>query len=363
MVSTSDIQKWHIQPYHMNGLNWTLVPNDPKQDNIVIVTGFMPSWWTHEYGITFGKDFHLDAAVHKSTLIKMASILKERFADVPNFFFSPFDYENSYPTERRYGDAFIPAIFGDEVSFDEASGHPYAKTLNPTDEQASKITAVDVENNHVFRSILEKRRDPNSPITGEMGLEGVINIGYKLRGQEMFVDLIAKPELIDHIFSVVYETINTVTHRIRQWQDPMHTRPSYFVNCNCLVNMLSPEMYKSRLLKFDKRFNESFDIFGIHTCNWTVDPYLDAIAEIKGLGYLDMGPETDIEKVHKLFPDLTPAVFYELEKVRSLSISEIRGEIAELGKRIGRGYILFCDLEVGTGDDHIKAAYEVASKL
>jgi hypothetical protein len=66
LTTQHDTPKYHIQPYHMNGLNWRLVPDDPGRDNIVIVTGFMPSWWTEEYGITFGADFHLDLDVHRA---------------------------------------------------------------------------------------------------------------------------------------------------------------------------------------------------------------------------------------------------------------------------------------------------------
>jgi hypothetical protein len=347
----------------MNGLNWALVPDDPGRDNVVIVTGFFPSWWTQEYGIIFGEDFHLDPEVHKSTLVKMSSLLNERFADVPNFFFSPFDYENSYPTERRYGDAFIPAIFGHEVSFDTASGHPYSEVMNLSDEQAGALTVPDVGDNPVLRSVLDQRPDESVAVAGELGYEGVINIGYRLRGEPMYMDLMDDDDVIDHIFEVVYQTIDTTAHTVRQWQDPAHTKPTHFINSNCLVNMMSPKMYADRLLKFDQRFNESFDIFGIHTCNWTVDPYLDAIAEIEGLGYLDMGPESDLDKIHRLFPELAPTVFYPLERIRDLSTSELCKDITELGKRIGRGYILFCDLETETSDDKIKAAHEAAAPL
>ena len=353
----------HIQPYHMNGLNWTLVPDDPNRDNIVVVTGFMPSWWAHEYGITFGADFHLDPVVHNNTLARMASILKTRFADIPNFFFSPFDYENSYAVERRYGDAFVPALFGDKVSFDDASGHPYAEMLSLSDEQAISLSVPEIENNAVLHSILERHGDSGCPMVGEMGLEGVINIGYRLRGLQTYIDMIDKPDVIDHVFDVVYETINAAAHAIRKWQSQAHATPTYFVTCNCLINMISPEMYRTRLLKFDQRFNDSFDIFGIHTCNWTVDPYLDAISQIEGLGYLDMGPQSDLDRIHALFPDLTPSVFFHPEKLRALSTNEIEREISELGQRIIRGYILLSDLEVGTSDEQIKAAYGAASQV
>ena len=70
---------YHIEPYHMNGLNWRLMPDDPEMDNIIVVTGFMPAWWEIEYGITFGKAFHLDAETHRNTLMKThKSILNSR---------------------------------------------------------------------------------------------------------------------------------------------------------------------------------------------------------------------------------------------------------------------------------------------
>jgi len=361
-VSNFSQVKHHIRPYHMNGLNWRLSPDKLDRDNMVIVAGFMPAWWTKEYGITFGSDFHLNAEVHRNTLAEMEAILRERFADLPNFFCGD-DYANSYPVERRYGDAFIPALFGSEVVFDDASGHPFAKCLLLSDEDARNLEVPDVVNNPIFKSLLKQRQNENVRVTGELGFEGVINIAHKLRGEEMFVDMIQEPDLIHHVFEVVYQTIDSVVHLIREWQNPDHIKPNCFVHCNCLINMISAEMYRQQLLEFDQRFSKSFDVFGMHTCNWTVDPYLDAIAEIENLDYLDMGADSDLDRVHRLFPDLCPSVFVHPQKFRSMSPSEINNEITELGKRIGKGYILLSDLEAGTTDDQIRAAYEAASQF
>ncbi|MCK5343331.1 MAG: hypothetical protein KAR20_07995, partial [Candidatus Heimdallarchaeota archaeon] len=228
---------------------------------------------------------------------------------------------------------------------------------------AASLDVPEIKTNPVLTSIFSQYADNNFPVVGELGLEGVVNIGYRLRGQQMYMDLFDKPELLEHVFRVVYETIDSTAHAITKWRDPQSSKPSYFVNCNCLVNMMSPQMYEKYFLKFDRLFNQSFDYFGIHTCNWTVDPYLDMIAEVGKLEYLDMGTDSDLDKVHKLFPDLTPSVFFHPEKLRSLSLSQIESEITELGKKIGRGYILFSDLAVGTSDEQIAAAYGAASKF
>ena len=76
-----------------------------------------------------------------------------------------------------------------------------------------------------------------------------------------------------------------------------------------------------------------------------------------------MGPESDLDKVHRLFPELKPTVFFPPERFRSLEIGQIRKEISELGKRINKGYILLSDLETGTKDSQIRAAYEEAARL
>jgi hypothetical protein len=357
-----DTPNYHIQPYHMNGLNWRLVPDDPDRDNIVMVTGFMPSWWTEEYGITFGSDFHLDLDVHRATLARMESILGERFGDLPNFDCGD-DYANTDPMERRYGDALIPALFDAQVSFDEASGHPYASNLALTVEQVEQLEAPDITRHPVTQLLLPAHEDDGLRTTGELGFEGVINIAYQLRDQDLFLDMIDSPRRTRHLYDVIWQTINDFVHLVRAWQDPAGSRPTYFVNCDCLVNMISGETYHQQLLEFEQRFYDSFDLYGIHTCNWTIDPYLDAMAEIPKLAYLDMGPGTDIDRVHKLFPDLCPSVMVHPQWLRETSEQEIAQGITELGKRIGRGYILFSDLEIGTRDSQIRAAYDAAARL
>ena len=68
---------YHIKPYHMNGLNLKLLPVDERKFNITVITGFMPACWEEEYGIIFGEACHVDAAVHRNTLLRMQALLRE----------------------------------------------------------------------------------------------------------------------------------------------------------------------------------------------------------------------------------------------------------------------------------------------
>ncbi len=353
-------RKYRIEPYHVNGLNWRLVPCDLVRNDVTVVLGFMPNWWEQEYGIRFGRGFHLDYKVHRDTLVRMERILHDRFGNLPGFM-SREDYSCSYPFERRWGDALIPALFGCEVSFDEVSGHPYAYELGLEDGRVLDLAVPNIESHPVTQSVRPGTDNEGLEVKGELGFEGVINVAYKLRGQPLFVDMVDAPERARHIFEVVWKTIDEFVRMVRTWQDPLADRPTYFVNCNCMVNMLSPQMYEEQLLEFDKQFAQQFELFGIHTCNWTVDPYLDSIKQIKDLAYLDMGADSNLEKVHELFPRLYPAVFLHPEEFRSLSPGDITKEVTRIGKALGKGYVLLSDLEVGTSDDQIRAAYEAAA--
>jgi hypothetical protein len=363
MGNRAGIQDFHIQPYHMNGLNWRMVPDGSEIGNIVVVTGFMPAWWEFEYGIAFGTEFHTNFEIHQHTLARMASALEKRFGDLPNFFCGD-DYANTYPCERRYGDGFIPALFGSRVDFEDESGHPFAESMELTDSEVERLTIPDVKNHPVIRLILDEKKAGFMRTTGELGFEGVLNIAFKLRGQEIFVDMIQKRELFHHLCDVVCGTIEAVVHLVRRWQDPEHRKPTYFVTCNCLMNMISGEMYRELLFEFDERLSRSFDLFGIHTCNWKVDPYLEVIAEIgTRLGYLDMGNESDVHMVHELFPEVRPSVFIHPEHIRRKSVEEIKREVTDTCKKLNRGYILLSDLEAGTDDRKIRAVYETAAKF
>ncbi len=354
---------YRIQPYHMNGLNWRIVPETSETGNIVVVTGFMPAWWEAEYNITFGTDFHTNFRVHQKTLVKMESLLKERFGDLPNFFCGD-DYANSYACERRYGDGLVPALFGGKVEFEDESGHPFAVSMDLTDEEAENLTIPDLQHHPVIETILDPEKGGFESVSGELGFEGVLNIAFKLRGQEIFVDMIQKRQLFQHMCSVVNETIDKLVHMVREWQDPGHTRPTFFVTCNCLMNMISNTMYEDQLFSFDTSFSNSFEMFGMHTCNWIVDPYLDAIAKISDtIDYLDMGCYSDLDRVHKLFPGLRPAVFIHPEIIRQSELSEIGEKVSELCKKLISGSILLSDLEAGTDDSAIRKVYEVAAKF
>ena len=361
----SNNHKYRIQPYHINGLNWRLVLDDPKRDNIIIVAGFMPSWWYKEYEITFGKEYHSNPEVRKITLVKCQRLLKERFGHLPNFFCG-YDYQSSYPVERPYGDALIPGLFGCSIIYDTASGHPFAEQLHLADDRVFALEIPDIKNHPLIESIYPFPQEdvPKNTVIGELGLEGVLNIALKLCGEQIFIDMITNPDRAHHVFRVIAETMDQLGHLACERRDPESKKPTYLTTCNCTINMVSGDMYRKQLLAYDQHLYESFDIFGIHNCPWPIDQYLKSYAQMKSLAYLDMGMESDIDLVHRLFPDLTPSVFfYPPDEFRRLSIPQIKKETTELGKRIGRGYVLLQDIEVGTTDAQIEAAYEAASKL
>lgn len=362
MTVGTGAQGFHIQPFHINGLNWRIVPDGSEVGNIAVITGFMPAWWESEYGITFGTEFHENFEMHQQTLAGMEAVVRIRFGDLPNFFCGD-DYADACPCERRYGDAFVPALFGSKVDFEDESGHPFAECMKLTDTEVEGLTVPEVKNHPEVRQVLDDGICGRSRVTGELGFEGVLNNAYRLRGQETFVDMIHRPNLFHHLCDVICETMDQAVHLYRDWQDPKHIRPTYLVTCNCLMNMISAKMYEELLFPFDERLSRSYDLFGIHTCNWTVDPYLEAIAHIADIAYLDMGPKSDLGRVHDLFPNLHLSVFIHPEFLSERSVKEIQEEVGGLCEKLGKGFILLSDIEAGTDDRQIRAVYETGAEF
>ncbi len=353
------MKKWHICPHIAPScaLNWHLVPDEQSEGEVTVVTGFLPTWWARNYGIIINEEWHINPEVRRESLIHMEEFLQERFSRLPNFFCGP-GYKGSYPIEFAYGCELVPALFGCPLVY-SADGYPFSNPLKLSQEQAIRLETPNLDNSPLLKSLWTiPPEQPNKRVTGQLGVEGVLNIALKLRGEEIFIDMLNDKPLACHIFEVITETLIQLVHKIRKWQDPQKNMPTYIVTSNCTVNMISGEMYQDLLLSYDLKLAHAFDIFGMHNCGWRVDPYIDSYAKIEDLAYLDMGGDTDIARVHKAFPQLSLTFFYPPDVFRRQNPDQIYTEIKNIGKAINKGYILLSDLDVGVGDEQVIAAYE-----
>jgi hypothetical protein len=106
-----------------------------------------------------------------------------------------------------------------------------------------------------------------------------------------------------------------------------------------------------------------FGLLGIHNCAWTADAYLAHYARVPGVGYIDMGIDSDLARARLLFPTARRALMYTPMDLANKSMTEIRADLRRIGAEYGPSDVVFADVEAGTPDSRIVAAARACAQL
>ena len=155
------------------------------------------------------------------------------------------------------------------------------------------------------------------------------------------------------------ETVKRVQSRQRASGFPINL----LSNSNCVINMISSDMYEEFVLPYDIKISKEFERFGIHTCNWNATPYIDSLRKIPKMGYIDMGMDTDMKRMKEVFPDARRAVLYSPVKIEELSLEEITADLKKIRDDISPCDIVLADIESTTPEDRVRDVLEIVRKL
>ncbi len=313
--------------------------------------GFTPAWYRQYLDIDFGERWHTDPVYRKESVLDMRRILNQRF---PDTHFGNTDLPLDLLT-GTHGACTIAGIYGIPIRYEKQNWPAYESNYF-TDEQMSELVPPDLDSNPFFNALLEQVvqiKTMQGSVTGFINWQGILNNAQRLRGQQLFMDMYERPELVKHLFECVYKTMTDAAKRLYKVQADAGFKVSFFTISNCLVNMLSADLYREFVLPFDKRLAEEFGCIGIHNCAWTADPYLESYAEIPNVGYIDMGLHSDLVKSKELFPQARRAIMYTPMDLANKSYQEILADLERIATDYGPCDIVAADIEAGTPDDRI----------
>jgi hypothetical protein len=165
--------------------------------------------------------------------------------------------------------------------------------------------------------------------------------------------MIDKPDLTTHFFDVITDIMIRMVWSIQIKQRASGFNANHISIANCVMNMISPEMYEEKLLQFDTRIAESFEVFGVHTCEWDVTPYLEVLKKLPKVGYLDMGMMSDMPRVRAEFPDVRRAVLYSASALRDKDFSEITRDMEKIHRELAPCDVVIPDIINETPDKRI----------
>ncbi|MFQ5794170.1 MAG: hypothetical protein ACE5JP_03865 [Candidatus Bipolaricaulia bacterium] len=326
--------------------------------------GFTPKWYRDALDIDFDEPWHKDPAYRLSAMIRMGRELKRRFGSIPIGGVENPDEPADLIT-GTFGTSFVAAIYGVPIQY-HPENWPWSKHQFLSDEQLNRLEPPDLDSNPFFTAFLEQVEwiaRETGRTEGFINWQGVLNNAYRLRGEHLLVDMLQEPTRTRHLFECVAMTMIAGARRLYEVQHQTGVHIQHFTVSNCLVNLVSPELYRDLLLPFDRCIAETFGLIGVHNCAWNADHYVEHYATIPHLGYVDMGMESDLPRAKQVFPHARRAIMYTPMDVADKRSAEIRSDLEQIAREYGPCDMVFADIEAGTPDERVLELVKLCEEI
>mgnify|MGYP001037765673 CR=1 FL=1 len=339
-------------------------PTDGTESPMRVVLGFEPAWFHKRCEVDVSERWHKDPYYRYQTLKRMKAELVKAF---PSVSYWDLSYEEDLATiSGCYGAYVIPQVFGLPLL--------YAPDRWPLVDPEKKLSIEEIENLDIEKLLqgpfveelfhqMDVIESEWGKIHGYLNWQGILNNAFHLRGQEIFTDTYERPDFVNQFLSLICEVMIRLATRAQERQ----RRSGFYVNqfsvSNCVVNMISPEMYRKFVFPHDRRIALSFERFGVHTCNWNITPYLEVLKELPNLGYLDMGMMSDMMKVKEMFPETRRAVMYSPVILQDAPLETIRSDMEKILQELSPCDIVMADIQATTPDERVRELLETCRGL
>jgi hypothetical protein len=321
------------------------------------------------FGFDFGERYHLDVDYRIRTTMEIDRAVYEAYGKIGLGFAEPFPRASVEP----FGHRFMPAMYGCATGYaSDADPRGKARVLSP--EQISSLEPWTVERflqSGPVRTVLsqveqlkaryepyrvpEKQFNPHyRAMSSLQNLGSVINTAFSVQGEELFVHYITEPQTVRKFFDNITELMLLCLDyfpRVDGW--PLENA---FIG-NCTVAMISPAQYAAFNEPCDRRLMERARAVGarfmIHQDS-NANPHLENYAGLDYLHALDLGQDTDFEKLARLFPEAEVNCILFPSWIESHSMDEIRGELSRLmalGKRFPAFSFTLLEVDTKLGGD------------
>jgi hypothetical protein len=326
--------------------------------------GFTPKWYHDHLEIDLDEKWHRNPDYRMSAWEKMRAEIDKRFPG-RNLGHTEEDLPPDLLT-GVYGGCVVSQLFGMGVQYwpDNWPASEHGRPIG--DEDAARLEPVNVEEHPVFQQILEqcdRIEQLTGTVRGFLNWQGVLNTTFRLRSESTFTDMLLEPERARHVFGCVCETMLSGVKALHQRQRRAGQDYRFFSIANCVVNMLGSEQYHDFLLPYELRMRGEFENFGIHNCAWCVDAYAESYAQVPRLGYLDMGLDSDLERIRELFPDTRRNLIYTAMDVKEKSREQIREDLEKIARELGPCDIGLPNMEYGIPDEKLQWVLDTIDEI
>ncbi len=341
-----------------------LVWNRSQADEspVKVHASFTPDWFAARMNLDMGERWHTDPVFRRESFVAMARALNNEF---------PWLGLGGDPQEIRGGIsqihscAPVAALFGQEVVY-ASTGWPENRRVLLDDEAADALQPPDFASSPLFTDLMRQMDEIQrewGEIDGELNYQGVLNTAFRLRGEQIFIDMVTAPERAHNVLRVVCKTTMRFADAVYARQALSGVIKDYFVTSNCVVNMISEQFYREFVMPYDRKLSDHYPNFGVHNCGWNVDAYTKAYSEIRSLGYLDFGIQSDLDALKILFPRTILTVILNPGEIIGRSPAEVRHILARLRDSLGTCRIDLSALDGRTPSKEVSAFFDTTAAV
>jgi hypothetical protein len=169
--------------------------------------------------------------------------------------------------------------------------------------------------------------------------------------------------LAERLFTTITDVLIGLAHMVQERQRRSGFPIDYMCVSNCTVNMVSPATYGRMLLGHDARIAGAFERFGVHTCNWSVTPYLGVLRKLPKMGYLDMGIESDLVRAREMFPETRRAVLYTPGQAANGDPATVCADFERMARDLAPCDVVLADLPWDTPDERVRWLTALARQI
>lgn len=333
---------------------------------------FHPSWWHKNAGISFDESFFYDPRRRVEDERKMEQVLYDRFGDLG----LGEDHLKDLPqigAVHLASGYLLSEMLGCKIEYYEDA---------PPQVICAHKDTLDFEVEDAFRSpafkrlvnLIEQLKAKHGYVVGDINWGGVLNLAIDVRGEEIFTDMLVRPEETEIYFKKIAQVIdkfvwyvqaNTGSSSISVNRSARLFDYPVAIHSECSHTMISEEDYRRFLLPIDQEWSMRHAPYGIHYCGKDPHRMAEAFSEIERLTFLDVGWGGDVALLRKYLPntffnirlnpvDIQKYTYDELER-------NIRERVVASGPDLTLTGICCVNMDKDVTDERIREIYKVAS--
>lgn len=254
---------------------------------------FTQKWWVANYGLNFNQRYYNDPIWRVACHLEMQQILQEVLPEVPAKCFALYQGNVGLILDPVN---IIMGICGSRFEYLENQDPWAVGPIFHTTEDIEAFEIPDWENSTFFTeqvaqfNNLAQKYPPSEIEAFGMRTTATFNstlvCGHKLVGEELFVLMIQKPELVHNFFAKV-TALNMAL--IDFWAQLRNVEIDDLFIGDCSACLLSPRLYHEFSLPYNTQMIEHYSAtYGIHSCGPSTHIVQDLVSA-PGVSWCEVG--------------------------------------------------------------------------